>query len=201
MPREYAHLPVLGTIRNPWEFYVSWYQHQKASSRYTPLFCTISDNRNLDFVNTIRNALDLGVDAEKLRVLIDALPDEFNFTDKHIPNLTKGLMAKIRGTGLGLYSFRFNQLFGPIDDVHFCRVESLREDLVKFFDKIGITDSELRDYVLSSDKKNTSEHLHYSLYYPGELADLVAIRDRSLIDRFSYGFQNRVSHASIAASH
>ncbi|HEY1267146.1 MAG TPA: hypothetical protein VGH16_07800, partial [Candidatus Binatia bacterium] len=71
MPREYAHLPVLGTIRNPWEFYVSWYQHQKASSRYTPLFCTISDNRNLDFVNTIRNALDLGVDAEKLRVLID----------------------------------------------------------------------------------------------------------------------------------
>jgi hypothetical protein len=85
--------------------------------------------------------------------------------------------------------------------VHFCRVESLREDLVKFFDKIGITDSELRDYVLSSDKKNTSQHLHYSFYYPGELAGLVATRDRSLIDRFGYGFQNRVSHASIAAPH
>ena len=23
LPREYSHLPVLGTVRNPWEFYVS----------------------------------------------------------------------------------------------------------------------------------------------------------------------------------
>ncbi len=201
MPREYAHLPVLGTIRNPWEFYVSWYHHQKASSRYTPLFCTISDSRNLDFADTIRNALNLGVDDEKLRVLIDALPEEFNFRDKHIPNLTKSLMAKIRRTGLGLYSFRFSQLFGPTDDVHFCRVESLRQDLVRFFDKIGIIDSTLRDYVLDSDKKNTSDHLHYSFYYPGELADLVATRDRSLIDRFGYAFEDRVNRAPSAASH
>ena len=27
LPREYSHLPVLGTVRNPWEFYVSLYHY------------------------------------------------------------------------------------------------------------------------------------------------------------------------------
>jgi hypothetical protein len=36
LPKEYAHLPVLGTVRSPWEFYVSWYYHHKTSDRYSP---------------------------------------------------------------------------------------------------------------------------------------------------------------------
>ena len=27
LPQEYSHLPILGVIRSPWEFYVSWYEH------------------------------------------------------------------------------------------------------------------------------------------------------------------------------
>ena len=27
LPTKYSHLPVLGTVRNPWEFYVSWYHY------------------------------------------------------------------------------------------------------------------------------------------------------------------------------
>ena len=77
-------------------------------------------------------------------------------------------MRKIRGTGLGLYTFRFNQLFGQADDVFFCRVESLRSDLMAFFERIGAASDALRSYVLGLDKKNISEHLHYSTYYtPG----------------------------------
>ena len=29
VPSEYAHLPVLGYVRNPWSYYVSWYAFQK----------------------------------------------------------------------------------------------------------------------------------------------------------------------------
>ena len=71
LPKEYSHLPVLGTVRNPWEFYASWYQHQHSNVRYSPLtnvlFGCLSENRKLDFVQTIRNALDLGVSDEKAR--------------------------------------------------------------------------------------------------------------------------------------
>ena len=63
-------------------------------------------------------------------------------------------MRRIRGTGVGYYTFRFNHLFGNADDVFFCRLETLRQDLVGFFERIGVATDELRDYVLRSDKKN-----------------------------------------------
>jgi hypothetical protein len=193
LPIEYSHLPVLGTVRNPWEFYPSWYHHQYSSNRYSPLFCSLSENRKLDFDQTIRNALNLGVSDDKLDFLIQALPENFNYEEKHIANLTKDVMRKIRGIGIGLYTFRFNLLFGQADDVFFCRVESLRSDLIAFFETIGAASDALRRYVLGLDKKNISEHLHYSTYYTPDLAELVLSRDRPLIERFGYVFEQASS--------
>ena len=105
-------------------------------------------------------------------------------------------MRRVRGTGVGYYTFRFNEMFGNADDVFFCRLETLRQDLVAFFERIGAATDELRDYVLRSDKKNISEHLHYSTYYTPELAELVSIRDRRLIERFGYVFEQASSAAS-----
>lgn len=196
LPTEYSHLPVLGTVRNPWELYVSWYHHQHSNVGYSPLtnvlFGCLSENRKLSLVKTVRNALDLGVSDEKLDLLIQALPENFDYQNKHIPNLTKDLMRKIRGTGLGLFTFRFNQLFGQADDVFFCRVESLRTDLMTFFERIGAASEPLRSYVLGLDKKNISERLHYSTYYTPELAELVFIRDRQLVERFGFTFEDKL---------
>ena len=129
---------------------------------------------------------------DKLDFLIQGLPENFDYQKRHIPNLTKDLMRKIRGTGLGLYTFRFNQLFGQADDVFFCRVESLRTDLMAFFEKIGAASDALRSYVLGLDKKNITERLHYSTYYTPELAELVFIRDRQLVERFGFTFEERL---------
>ncbi len=205
LPGEYSHLPVLGIVRNPWEFYASWYHHQDSNVRYSPLtnvlFGCLSENRKLDFVQTIRNALDLGVSDDKLDFLIQALPENFDYQKIHIPNLTKVLMRKIRGTGLGLYTFRFNQLFGQADDVFFCRVETLRSDLMAFFERIGVASDDLRRHVLGLDKENISERLHYSSYYTPELAELVFIRDRQLVERFGFAFEERLqkTNAAVAA--
>jgi len=51
----------------------------------------------------------------------------------------------------------------------------------------------LRDYVLGRAKKNISEHFHYSSYYTPELAELVLIRDRPVIERFGYVFEQASS--------
>jgi hypothetical protein len=117
------------------------------------------------------------------------LPEYIDYRKRYIPTVTKDAMRRVRGTGVGYYSFRFNEMFGNADDVFFCRVETLRQDLVAFFEQIGAATDELRDYVLCLDKKNSSEHLHYSTYYTPELAELVSTRDRQLVDRFGYAFE------------
>jgi hypothetical protein len=202
LPREFSQLPVIGTVRNPWEFYVSWYHYHCCSESYSPsknlLFCCVSENRRLDFVQTIQNALDLGVSDDRLHFLIQSLPEYFDSQKRKIPNLTKDLMRKLRGTGLGLYTFRFNQTFGQADDVFFCRVETLRSDLMVFFERIGVASDDLRRYVLALDKKNASEHRHYSSYYTRDLAELVSIRDRPLVERFGFAFEDGLQKTDAA---
>lgn len=190
LPAEYSRLPVLGTVRNPWEFYVSWYHHQQSNNRRGPLISFLTENRSVGFAGMIRNALNLG-EHENLDALIDALPEHFNYKERNIANLTRDMMRRIRGSGMGLYSFRFNEMFGARNDIVFCRVDSLRDDLLAFFMHIGVLSDALRRYVLELDAKNTSEHRHYSAYYTPELADLVALRDRRVIDRFHFGFDDR----------
>jgi hypothetical protein len=189
LPKEYSHLPLLGAVRNPWEFYVSWYYHIWPRDIGKPLFSWLTDDCKEQFEGAIRNALNLGADNDRLDSLIEKLPDTVDYRTRNIPNITKDSVRKVRGTGVGYCTFRFNQLFGNADEVFFCRLETLRQDLVRFFEHIDAAPDELRDYVLRSEKKNTAEHLHYSTYYTPELADLVSIRDRQLIERFGYVFE------------
>ncbi len=193
LPKEYSHLPVLGAVRNPWEFYVSWYYHIWPRDIGKPLFSWLTDNCKEQFEGAIRNALNLGADNNRLDSLIEKLPDTVDYRTRNIPNITKDSIRKVRGTGVGYCTFRFNQLFGNADEVFFCRLETLRQDLVSFFEGIGAATDELRDYVLRSDKKNIAEHRHYSTYYTPELAELVSIRDRPLIERFRYVFEQASS--------
>ena len=193
LPREYSHLPILGVVRNPWEFYVSWYEHVRPRNTASILFSWLSENGKLDFLETTRNALNLGANNERLEVLIEMLPEHVDYSRRNIPNITKDSMRKVRGTGIGYYTFRFNQIFGNPDDVFFCRLDSLREDLVTFFERIGVATGALRDYVLRLDKQNTSEHNHESIYYPADLEQLVRIRDRELVERFGFTFEGHAS--------
>jgi hypothetical protein len=193
LPREYSHLPVLGTIRNPWEFYVSLYHYVWPKDAASILVSWMSEHGSLDFIGSVRNLLNLAVNDERLDVLIEMLPEHVDYGRRNIPNVTKDTMRKVRGTGIGYYSFRFNHIFGNAEDVFFCRVETLRQDLVSFFEGIGAATDELRDYVLQSDQKNISDHLHYSIYYTPELADLVLVRDSQLIKRFGYVLEQACS--------
>jgi hypothetical protein len=189
LPEEFSRLPILGTVRNPWEFYVSWYHHHHSDQRYLPLFCGLSEDRKLNFARTIHNALELSYMDERLDLIIEGLAEHFDYTSRHISNLTRNEIRKIRGSGMGLYSFRFNQMFGEADDIYFCRVESLRADLMTFFERIGVANEALRNHVAALDKKNISEHIHCSSYYTPELADLVSIRDSLLLQKFGYTFE------------
>jgi hypothetical protein len=193
LPNEYSNLPVLGAVRNPWEFYVSWYYHVWPRDAATPLHSWLSENGKQQFEGATRNALNLGTANDRLDALIEKLPDDVDYRQRNIPNITKDALRKVRGSGVGYYTFRFNHLFGNADEVFFCRLETLRLDLVRFFERIGAASDELRDYVLGRDKKNISEHLHYSSYYTPELAELVLIRDRPVIERFGYVFEQASS--------
>lgn len=190
VPPELRALPVLGFVRSPWSYYVSWYAFQSQRPRPNALFRCVSDDGTLDFKASVRNMLLLGEDDARLDRLLAALPGAYA-TQGFGLNLPNFALAPIRGSGLGFYAFLYRYMYAaPGIDPVIGRCESLRSDLLAFFERVGAPVSkELREFVDAAPARNTSAHGDWRGYYDRELADLVAERDAGVIERFGYRFE------------
>lgn len=187
LPAQYAALPLLGLVRNPWSYYVSWYSFQRSRPRPNALFQTLSNGGTLDFSGTIRNMLNLDRDPALLDRVLAALPAAYINQGLNLPSPS---LAPIRGSGLGFYSFLYRYLYGPdITAVKLARMEQLRVEVTQLLESAGepVT-SALRDYISSAPAVNTSEHAPHRQLYDKELAQLVAERDQLVIQRHGYSF-------------
>lgn len=187
LPSQFAALPLLGLVRNPWSYYVSWYSFQRSRPRPNALFQTLSNGGALDFAGTIRNMLNLDRDQALLDRVLAALPTTYLNQGLNLPSAA---LAPIRGSGLGFYSFLYRYLYGPdVTAVKLARMEQLRIEVPQLLESVGepLTPA-LRDYIDSAPALNTSEHAPHRQLYDGELAQLVAERDRFVIERHGYAF-------------
>jgi len=184
IPLPYTALPVIGFVRSPWSYYVSWYSFQSARPQPNALFRLLSRGGQLDFAGTIRNMLSLGADGALLDAVVEALPGAHTNRGLNLPGAE---LAAIRGTGLGFYAFLFRYLFGEGGDLRIGRMEHLRTELLDLLASTGEPVPEpLRTHVASAAPTNTSAHAAYAGYYDRGLRELVAERDEMVIRRFGY---------------
>ncbi len=189
LPSPLRALPVLGFVRSPWSYYVSWYAFQSQRPRPNALFRCVSDDGALDFRASVRNLVGLGDDQARLDRLLGLLPDRYGDAGFGL-NLPNFALAPIRGSGLGFYSFLFRYMYtSPGIEPAIGRCENLRADLLAFFGRVGVpVSAELREFVETAAPRNTSAHGDWRDYYDRELADFVGERDASVIERFAYRF-------------
>lgn len=117
IPQEYRHLPVLGVVRNPWDFYVSYYAFQQYHiaqaetiignlsqkeyqllvekgidfrERVDILFDEMSNKGTLDFHETTTNLLNLGTPTGKLDEVLELMPTELGRRHRFSPRQTEG---------------------------------------------------------------------------------------------------------------
>jgi hypothetical protein len=187
IPAEYAGLPVLGFVRNPWSYYVSWYSFQSERPNPNFLFRILSDDGRLDFDKTLRNMLGLGAGSIRLDMVIRALPATYSNQGLNLPGFA---LAPIRDTRLGFYTYLYRYLYtGAGKPVIVGRLEELRDEFLPMLASVGqpVSD-EMRRYVEEESPSNTSTHTAYTEYYDDALRDLVAERDAEVIARHGYRF-------------
>src|SRR3954470_21339022 len=66
LPQPYRGLPVVGTVRSPWDYYVSWYHFQRNQHNPNVLFRICSNAGQLGFKETIANLVGLSADEPRL---------------------------------------------------------------------------------------------------------------------------------------
>jgi hypothetical protein len=184
LPAVYRGLPVVGTVRSPWAYYVSWYHFQHSQRNPNALFQICSNAGKLDFNETIANLVGLASDERRLALLEEQVPDTFV---NHGLNLTKKCVGELRERQLGFYSFLYERLYAGAHEPKILRAERLREELRETLSLLGHLPNECADRFLSEvPPLNVSRHDAPFRYFDDHLAALVGERDRQIIDRYGY---------------
>jgi hypothetical protein len=187
LPPQAAQLPVLGTVRSPWSYYVSWYAFQRARPEPNALYRVLSADGSLDFGQTIARLATLGEEPAVLDAVLAALPGEYTHRGLNLPAFA---LAPIRGRQLGFYSFLHEYLYdGDGKPPLIARMEYLRDELPGLLAAAGEPPGaqfsrELRELP----PRNVSAHAPYAQYYDAALARLVEQRDAAVVQTYGYAF-------------
>jgi hypothetical protein len=187
IPKTHEGLPVLGFVRNPWSYYVSWFSFQSQRPTQNALFEVMSERGRLNFKATVINLLNLGTESAKLEQLLPLLAE--HYMDRGL-NLPRFALEPIRNSGLGFYGYLYRYMYlGVGNSLTIGRVEALRQEFLDFLARIRVEPSaEAQSFILEQTARNRSSHDAYQTYYDDELRDLVAQRDRDLIETYGYRF-------------
>jgi tetratricopeptide (TPR) repeat protein len=195
VPPEFAALPLVGMVRDPWDWYVSWYAFNSGPALRNPLFAIVSNNGTANFNTTISNLVNLGSESiqsqQHRQRLIDVSPETLE--QNHGVGLTKDDVRQFSDNNTGYYSWMFQRMFGSYtsEKTRIGKFENLQQDFLDIMNGLSVDQASLMNDELSNkERKNTSQHSHYSHYYDTALQKLVAEKETQLIDAFHYQFEN-----------
>ena len=189
IPHEFRNLPKFGVVRNPWDWYVSWYHFQKQGAR-NALFRVCSDDGKLGFVPTIANLLCLSEDKPRLQKLSEQLP--VSIVGNRGMGVTRADLETLHPHA-GWYSWLAHRMLNvraPFEQRPFyCRLEHLGKEIQIALQamNVSVTD-DMRFWLARYGPVNTSIRDHYSHYYNDDLRFLVEKRDEAIVDNFGYTF-------------
>jgi len=194
IPADCRALPRVGMVRNPWDWYVSWYAFNNGPTIRSPLFAILSNRGQADFNTTIANLVNLGSDnpesVQHRDALVAVLPE--TLTANRGVGLTKNCIREFSANDTGYYSWLFNRMFGDDHDgqLHVGKFENLQHEFLEIMERLSVPEtSKLRDELGKRERKNASRHSHYSHYYDETLRDLIARKDASLARTYDYHFE------------
>jgi tetratricopeptide (TPR) repeat protein len=193
IPAGAVDLPRICLVRNPWDWYVSWYAFNSGPEVDNPLFDVISDGGRLDFKTTVARLVGLGENSEQAQNLrgeiVRRLPESLD--DNRGLGLTRDSMGELVASGSGYYSWLFRRMLGDVDSdlVLVGNFENLNEHFLGFMEQLRVPEAgSLASALQQNQRRNSSGHSHYSHYYDDALRERVAERENWLIERYGYTF-------------
>jgi tetratricopeptide (TPR) repeat protein len=194
VPEDSVTLPLVGMVRNPWDWYISWYAFNNGPKLRNPLFAIVSNNGQANLNTTISNLINLGSDSalslQHRQKLIQVLPETLE--QNRGVGLTKDDIRHFSDNNTGYYSWMFQRMFGGYfsDHTHIGKFENLQQDFLAIMQYLAVDQAHsMQEELNKRERKNVSQHSHYSHYYDAALHRLVAEKEGQLIDNFEYQFE------------
>ena len=196
LPEKFSDLPIIGFVRNPWDWYVSMNFDYRRKQQY--VYQIISRGGALGFAETVSRFLNLGDNSDSskrlLEKLVSAAPRIINTRNpgrNHLPGLRSDHFANYSGNQ-GYYSWLFQLMYESENThrVHIGRFENLREETLRLFEETGTPITKrITAYLNEAEPLNSTQRpKSFVGGYPPKLEQLVTDREKYLIDKFGYEF-------------
>lgn len=161
LPDEYRHLPVVGLIRSPLDWYLSWYYFNAMQPR-NPIYPIVSNFGKASQPTTIMNVLKLGQNtqqAQGMRKMIRVVLPQ-SLLGNTGTGITQSCIDSLADSGKGYYSWLVNRMFSGFPAEREIYTQSMHQpalDIVNLWGKAGLPMSnEMRLYLQNIGKINAS---------------------------------------------
>lgn len=196
-----------GNVRNPWSYYVSWYSYQKQiNGKILKVFLNGQPNTFDNFIRGLMNNTGYSAGNKSCEDFIESRTHILNKNSlkygTHIQDRKIGLLTwyyvsyyfKNCQEILINQKYDYDYILDNYDnlfDLNFtCKIENLNNDIVKALKKCKAPLNETQESnIKRAQKVNVSKHKHYTEYYTDETMNLVAERDKLIIDKHNYRFE------------
>ena len=196
LPERFSDLPVIGFVRNPWDWYVSMCSDYRRKQQY--VYQIISRGGALGFEETVSRFLNLGDNSDLSKRLLDRLVEVAPLTinaknpaRRQLPGLRSEHFANY-SKNQGYYSWLFQLMYASENAhrIHIGRFENLREEALRLLEDTGTPITKGITVYLEEAKPLNSAQRPKSFVggYPPKLEQLVADKEKYLIDKFGYEF-------------
>jgi hypothetical protein len=180
LPRQWRHLPGFYVVRNPWDWYVSWFHWTMELGR-----------RRAERGQGLRDGSEKKAVWENL-----LLSGQVDFREAVHRACTSDfdhpLSPLMRQEGIDFYSAHVKTITGSVldrPDYTALKFERLKRPLLRFLRAHAEVSPSLVAAVHDDPPERPSEHGDYRAYYDDELRALVGDKTRWLCERFDYKFR------------
>tara|TARA_B100001964_G_scaffold43843_1_gene48802 strand:- start:123 stop:815 length:693 start_codon:yes stop_codon:yes gene_type:complete len=193
IPKEYLHLPVVGNVRNPFDWYVSVYYHGlngKYPMKTLTFINKILDFKRYSFKEGIKKLVDTSwMSSTDRKKCLSHFSLEYNWNLIHIDNLRRAECQSYLESEVGYLSWLFNYMYqynGSIKEVTYYRLEDLDLKNYPRLNAMSGINSELGEEV------KEPRHSDYMKYYDDELIELILYKDKNYIKKFNYDISSHL---------
>lgn len=201
MPDQYKHLPRFGFVRNPWAWYVSYGTWCHKNGGDGPIWGIFSEDLTPGtpeyFSTTIKRILSVGdgTDAsrrytEKMRKVYKRIGPRGRFMTPY------NYADYVNDFGAGYYTWWVKSIFynifkpEPEDSVEVGQVENLVNDYLRIVGQyVDLTPDYIQQVQKLYPQRVREKKYPYQEHYDLELAMMVLRKDKELIDKYGYMFE------------
>lgn len=203
LPEEYSQLPIVSFVRNPWDWYVSWFFHQKDIGFVNPLVGAAAASGIVEFGPAIRFIVKSTREGTKESKLLTRyvnsaaykkLIKEKSLKEPGLQDLNSEMIKNLTQNKIGMLTWRYQFLLGAGAESRciFGRYENLAIDLIDIFCQLGVVlkDADKEEIILGKPMNKGMSRFNrgYQSFYDTALINLIGKREQEIIKIFGYTF-------------